>query len=145
MTLICFKNGIIASDSRVTAGSEIVSEHYKKIFKFKQYVLAIAGDVAACSWFPAWLSNDFKLKPISEADMVTEAILVDRDKQTLERVWSSGLRDRLSTKTPYAMGSGVQAAMLAMTKYKASPEEAIKSVAKFEASVNRIIQRVKCW
>jgi ATP-dependent protease HslVU (ClpYQ) peptidase subunit len=112
MTTIAYKDGVIAWDSQVTAGSMVVSRSFQKMTKANGLTLWCAGTIQ---------DRDALVKAISsgraewDMDLEVEAIVLEGESLSLVsvregRIW----RDSVSRSEPMAIGSGADYAMGAM-------------------------------
>ena len=65
MTTIAYKDGVLASDSRATAGGMIVSEKAEKLFNVHGYLVGIAGSAAEGVAFVSWLEKHVLSQQVS--------------------------------------------------------------------------------
>lgn len=145
MTAIAWKNGVLAADSRVTIGHNVVDDSTKKIYRHKQYVLAACGGSNVCAWYYAWLKSNFMIAAVHNLEEDAEAFLIDTENKKLWRVYANGYREECNPKVPIATGSAWFAVQLLMREFNMPPTKAIKTVGKYDMSINRKVRSVKCW
>ena len=119
MTTIAYKNGILASDGRMTMGTRLLSDRYRKIFDVEskdfsvqdQKVLAyaLAGSVKSRLVFERAMAEGLDVLSGLDSDDDFAAIAVTQETAFLvtkdEEKSSFGIIE-LFEDTPYAIGSG---------------------------------------
>jgi hypothetical protein len=151
MTTIVYKNGVLASDSKISDPDSMSSNYMKKIFKLsvaipnpeydgasllktKEYLIGIVGDMYAGLLFIKWFqtgddsTKDF-LRNLGE-DYFFEAIVVTKDQNLC--IYNNFLEPlELGKLNFYALGSGSKIAM-AMLDYGASIEDTLTYAKKYD-------------
>jgi hypothetical protein len=146
MTQICFKNGVLAADSRETdEDGTVVNERSKKIYTKGRWLIAAAGDSQDCAWFYSWMENGFTKASPTEYDTDSEALLVDKKTRKIFRAYMNGEREELDPHQAYAIGCQNAMALALMTDARMTPKQAITVIAKYEGGVNARVQNHKCW
>lgn len=114
MTVIAYRDGVMAGDGRVTDKAFIIRDDDRKVFKLKDgSLLGVAGDTVGCTIIKSMLEATIKEKKKSLPNIPVknaEALLVDPkgDIWWFNRGWEK-------QPDPYAAsGSGWQVAMTAM-------------------------------
>ncbi len=59
MTTIVYKDGILATDSRLSANGALISDTNIKAIKTRKYIAAASGDGGMCDMFLEWARLDF--------------------------------------------------------------------------------------
>lgn len=145
MTCVTFRNGIMASDGRVTDDSDIFSNKCQKIFRLKDSsLLGLAGDAATQEIVDLFNKRDFptvkKLKALEidftgifvKPDGSIQLVEVSRPKE--EDKSSQWTAIVFEIKEPFiAIGSGSKYALGAMER-GATAEQAVKVSIKFDSS-----------
>jgi len=153
VTVICWRNGVLASDGRVTEENAIFSNRHQKIFRLKSGgLIASAGDAGGEDLVE--FLNKLK-KPLPSHKQLTSlefeftalwikpdgqvwVLEAARDKETQK--YTAGIFD---IKDPYiAIGSGAAWAMGAMER-GASAEQGVKTAIRFDNNCGGTIQKVK--
>lgn len=138
MTTIAYKDGVIAWDSQVTAGSMVVSRSFQKMTKANGFILWCAGSIQ---------DRDALVKALSsgraewDMDLEVEALVLENDALNLVsvregRIW----RDSVARNEPMAIGSGADYAMGAMDA-GCDAVEAVKIAAGRDVSTGGKIRR----
>jgi len=131
MTIIAYRNKILACDSKVSSGSA----HWaamKKIKKIKGWLIGAAGDLDAVSMFlqkfnPETIKDN--KHPLVGLPNTLEAIIVD-PTGVIYYMENSGMLSAITTDGFIAIGSGCEAAMGAMAA-GATAREAVKIAIKY--------------
>lgn len=134
MTTICAKDGIIASDTRMTGGS-YMTEGLKKVFQVGDEWIGLAGEVCKFPEFIDWYRGDTDEKP----DIDGMEVMVMHKSGELSIF--EGKCVAIPVGKMGAIGSGTQFAMGAMA-FGATAKEAIKVAAKFDEHTGK---RVKTY
>lgn len=139
MTTICYRDGVLASDSLVTLGSTKVHGSYQKIRRIDGYLVGTAGSVAACQAFVDWLrmGGEDDTPPKGEYG----ALIVDTKGKVREIENGSILPVPRGAKF-FALGSGGPYALAAMYA-GASAAEAVKIAAKIDTNTGLPIKTLK--
>lgn len=138
MTVIAYRNGIMASDSRLTNGDQIVPGGYSKIRRLEDGTLiGGCGDVVAIEALFEWAVGDRKVKPpkvCRDADMIM--VSPDGTITQMEGRYPYSVRD---TGGYYAQGSGGDVALGAM-HHGASAVDAVKAAIAHNAACGGEVQ-----
>ena len=134
MTTICAKDGIIASDTRMTGGS-YMTEGLKKVFQVGDEWIGLAGEVCKFPEFIDWYRGDTDEKPNIE-DMEVLVMHKNGDLSIFE-----GKCVAIPVGKCGAIGSGAQFAMGAMYAGKTA-KESIKIAAQLDQNTGK---RVKTY
>ncbi len=127
MTTIATKDGIVACDSQVTG---TFLESGKKVYQNKKMIVGFCGDwVAADHVMRIYLAGK-ELDPDKDVDRDDDFELMVLKKSGIYLV-DKWLREVKICGTQYAIGSGSQAAMVAMNM-GATAKEAIKEAMKVD-------------
>lgn len=126
MTTIAYRNGVIAWDSQVTAGSMVVSRSFQKMTKVNGFTLWCAGSIQDREALVKALSSG---RAEWDMDLEVEALVLENGGLNLVsvregRIW----RDSVAENEPMAIGSGADYAMGAMDA-GCSAVEAVKIAA----------------
>lgn len=112
MTTIAYKDGIVAYESRVTAGNTIIHDDYEKCVEVKGVQFILAGDGGD---FDAMMGEYFGT-PCGRKLGSVAGMVIDSG-----RLWAVGVdpdtgfwKDEIWTERPQAMGSGQDHAFTAM-------------------------------
>lgn len=138
MTTIAYKDGVIACDSRATAGDLIATDRAKKIYKRKGLTFVGAGAVCDIQVaFEAWPADGEYTECGWEAFVVDggELIHAGFDGETLFRI-------RHDQDEPYAIGSGSPFALTALDM-GCTAREAIKMAARRDVGTGGMIKTCK--
>ena len=126
LTTIAIKDGIVASDSRLTQGGVILDDTFDKRREFEGVQFFIAGNVTDDAQVMAcYLAGDDVISDI-EGKPCADFLIVDGNK-----VYYGGLEEegfwkmKIQSNTPYAIGSGAAYAIGAMDA-GATAKEAVK-------------------
>lgn len=129
MTTICYKDGIVAYDSRLTANSYIISDHCNKRIERNGVQFFVGGTPAHDERFiSAYFSSDDNVGNIEAV-----AFVVDKGKLYQVQVCDEVIyRTPLALKEPASIGSGADHAITAMDM-GADAKTAVKMAAKRHA------------
>ena len=123
MTTIVYNpsEGVIAYDSRVTAGEQVVTDDYDKRHQFEHLLIFAAGDMGDDERIAkAYIS--------SEPDVLFDAIIVDGNEVYMVTSCEGGYQ-KFIADFPIAIGSGEKHAITALDM-GASASEAVKMAIK---------------
>lgn len=81
MTIICYRDGVMACDSAFWAGGSTIVGHGQKIFRLPQGgLIGCSGDSGMFEWFPEWINRG---APLTERETPSDsgfgAVLVKPD------------------------------------------------------------------
>lgn len=128
MTTIAYRGGIVASDSRASSGSNIMSDFFRKIGRFPDHgIYAQTGDVAKTQ---KYIASVMAGKPDTRVLGFGDAVLVVDKYGSVSQACESGITELDPTQF-YAWGSGAQAALAAM-HMGADAKTAVKIAAKID-------------
>lgn len=121
MTTLIITDKAFYSDTRVTAGGEILDDNYKKLFKYKGWVIGMTGN-------PCELQ--YHIKKYLDGDKVTHqtegCCMVHKEGTTRHiRFYKDGTIDDTIESFTRCLGSGAEWARAALDFGK-TPEEAVK-------------------
>lgn len=128
MTVIAFRDGVLAADTATTFGCGMVRHDIPKIYEFKGRLAGAGGDAVDCAAFIRWFQSEFSSEPRcypkpTEDDDSFEGLIVRPDGLLL--IFTRGgwypARPRY-----FAIGSGAQFAMGAMFQ-GATAEQAVRA------------------
>lgn len=133
MTIIAIRNGIIASDSRMTYGNAVLSDNTRKIVKAPDGTLAGAsGSAIFCTRFLNWVESGLDEKTMPKPRVMNGGVdtgLLYMPGGTIRMIEPSGFYD---VESEYmAIGSGSDFAMGAMA-CGANAIEAVAAAIKHE-------------
>jgi len=113
MTAIAYKDGIVAWDSRMTAGNSVITNNWQKHKRVGHVSVWLAGDASALADMEAWILNRSFVFP-EQASF--EALLWDGATMVLVAKDSGQIVDFLEVPVAdvYALGSGARYAIGAM-------------------------------
>jgi ATP-dependent protease HslVU (ClpYQ) peptidase subunit len=137
MTTIATKDGIIASDGRMSLGATIIKDDTVKVFNINNHLVGVCGAARAISTFVGWLQKHTDYRMVSEqvGDLVDlippvleqsedyTALVVTPDKQVL--LYEGGVPIDMGIDVHMSIGSGGDFALAAMDS-GLSAEEAVK-------------------
>lgn len=132
MTVICFKNGVLASDTQITING-IAAEHWDKVIKTEDgRLIGACGDWPAAVALRDWLvakdpEKDLEFMP----QMGASALVIMPDGEVLS--FTSSLTVCRARAPFYALGSGFQIATGAMAA-GATAEEAVVIAMKYDVN-----------
>lgn len=127
MTTIVYKDGVLAGDSLMSVNGEL-SHYSKKVFNIDGYLLGVAGWTCTIDFFRDWVKENCDPDVLNGLDH-DYTILVVPPKGAKIYLYTSHtkvLRDTLSKKKPYCIGSGSSIAVGAL-QMGATAEEAVKA------------------
>lgn len=145
MTTICYKDGVLAADSQVTAGNIICNNNFDKVERFDSsefgsvYVAAAGTLSHICEMF-TFIGQIFAGEtpgPIKFGSGEFQAVMLTEDGKLHEAMLTDASTDItwIECESPWAIGSGAQVALGAMAK-GASPEEAVHIASKHDCYTN---------
>jgi 20S proteasome alpha/beta subunit len=153
MTCIAYKNGVIASDSRVTADSSIFTDKLEKIFRLKDgSLIGSAGDAddrTLRDLLNRLKGKDPTPKQIAALELLVDAIIVrpdgtitciSCDKEESKDRWKVSIFKM--NDSFIAVGSGSQLAAGAMA-HGASAAQAVKIAIKYDNTCGGKVQTLK--
>jgi 20S proteasome alpha/beta subunit len=131
MTVVAYRDGIMAGDGRVCSGSIIEEDGARKVFRLPDGTLVgVSGKWARCQAFVRIMtkaSEAEKKKLPSDVIKGIDALVVDPKGKT---IWYYESGAWLKVKTPYTcIGSGYVSALAAMDA-GATAEEAVRIACK---------------
>jgi len=132
MTTLAYKDGVLAADSRVSAGLTNVGTTIK-IKQTPKYLVGIAGNLDIGQQFIRWVQSDFNVtaKPFVPIDSGYDIAAIVVDKKGRIRTYDNLLIPTEYSAKFYALGSGSDFALGAMA-HGATAREAVKIAAKFD-------------
>lgn len=143
MTIIAYKDGVVAWDSRLTQGSGVLTNNWQKSKTIGAVTVWVAGDASALSEMAAWIQDRSYVFPLSAN---FGAILWDGKSLVLAGKDSNEVVDFLDVPMDdvYAMGSGASYAIGAMDA-GSSALEATKIACKRDVFCGGRIRTKKLW
>ena len=130
MTTIAFRDGVMATDSLVTDGSNIYRGTTKKIYRIGDSLLSMCGNLGLFDVMVDWVSRGMPLGDLpnvgNESDFA--AMLVSRDRLV---GFTEKFRIQEHTAEFHAMGSGNEIALGAMAM-GATAEQAVETACRFD-------------
>lgn len=140
MTTIAFKDGVLASDGKITTGGCITNLNSKKIFRVDSAWIGVCGTVADWGLLIDYLNNaNAPIPPNAEFDCI---YMPDRGKAVILEVCKGGMLREISFQQPFAIGSGGAYAIGAMAA-GSSAVEAVKIACKYDVYSGGKVQSVK--
>jgi len=135
MTTIAYKDGILASDRRLTYEGKIMSDSTQKIFKLNDgSIAALAGDAAAAFEYIKWLQSDrTSSSPVDEMHEVDFSIMIIAKDGTVSFIENGKMEPPHKPEKYYALGSGRAAALGAMA-FGATAAQAVKFAMRVDSS-----------
>jgi hypothetical protein len=119
MTIIAYRDGVMAADTCLTDGFITAGI---KLYKKKGHVIGFCGDVEQALVFVDWFFDQKKnRKPDLASESGWEAMVMNKDGVS---TWGRSLRPIAMSDQFYAIGSGAPLAMGAM-EFGASAAEAV--------------------
>ena len=142
MTTVAYFRGVMAADTRCTAGDEIIPGTVRKVFRLKNGTLVgLAGNVADVQNVVRELRKNpdkLEIKQPKNGDEIT-ALVVYTDGQVRELEGAGWV----CVKAPFhAIGSGALEAKVAMRCGK-SAAQAVKIASEFDTKTGSKVQTVK--
>lgn len=148
MTTVCYKNGILAFDSRVCANNMIIQKEFIKGIKTENYLCAYAGDVGFGEMFLEWVKNgmnpsDPPKTMINNSAEDLEALVIDkRGNVTLWNSAPSGMLPvSLGKISFYAIGTGAEFAFGAM-EAGFTAKEAVEVAIKYDHNSGQPVKTI---
>jgi hypothetical protein len=147
MTIICYKDGVLASDSLATAGNFIFGEDDQKIFRHGDVIAAASGVRLTIDRFHQWLdtgpsfkSGDVVPFKADAEDNEINALIVLPDRE-LFMLYTDGSLESYGRQhgKPLALGIGADFAIGAMLTGLSAPE-AVELVCKHWHKVGGKVQ-----
>ena len=137
MTTISYKDGIMASDGRMSLGDMIIKDNTEKVFWVNNHLVGVCGRARAINTFVTWLQKmtDYHIvnqevgelvdlvPPALEDDEGYSALVVTPARQVL--MYEGNTPIDMGLDVPMSVGSGSCFALAAM-KAGSSAEEAVK-------------------
>lgn len=144
MTTLAYKAGVLAFDSRVTAGDTVYGGAVKGR-KTNKYLMAVAGDWQDAEAFMDWVEDgavwdDRKKYGLADREVEISAIVVNKKGQVL--LYGSRLYPMIIDALFYAEGSGAPFALGAMSA-GATAAQAVKIAAKFDTGTGGTVRELK--
>jgi len=137
MTTIAYRDGVLATDSRVTSGDVIIGEVRKIAASGDGRIAAVCGVAEVCQEWLSWWAGPQDADP-PELDEDTGVITVEDDG-----VWYHTDRGRWQLEAEYhAVGSGRDIALGAMA-VGACAVEAIEAAIKHDAMTGGRVQSLR--
>ncbi|CEF89140.1 hypothetical protein [Pseudomonas phage vB_PaeM_PAO1_Ab03] len=141
MTTIAYKDGIIATDGRITQGGVITDEDAEKRLEVDGIVFWLAG--AVCDWkvlAEAYVSGD----GMEDQELKVSGLVLDGDGLHFIS-WDGGIySEKVNLERPRAAGSGTQFALGAMMA-GASAEEAVEAAKALDIYSGGTVRSYKLW
>lgn len=137
MSVIAYRDGVLAADTATTFGAYLIRRDLPKIVEQDGRLAAAAGDAAYCARFLEWFRSGAKPWDAPKQteypgyDGPDEAFIVERDK-SLTIFGTRGCFPANGSRY-HAIGSGAQFAMGAM-HYGASAVEAVRAGMELDAN-----------
>lgn len=137
MTTICYRDGIMVSEGKMTLGDMVVKLDTEKVFWVNNHLVGVCGRARAINTFVSWLQKqtDYHIvnqevgelvdlvPPVLEDDEGYTALVVTPSRQVL--MYEGNTPIDMGNDVPMSVGSGACFALAAM-KAGASAEEAVK-------------------
>jgi 20S proteasome alpha/beta subunit len=140
MTTIAYKDGVLASDGKITAGGCVTNLTSKKIFRVNSAWIGVCGTVADWGLVVDYLNNNgTPIPPTAEFDCI---YMPDKGKAVILEVCKGGILREIAFAPPFAIGSGGNFAIGAMA-HGASAIEAVKIACKYDVYSGGKVQSVK--
>ncbi len=139
MTVIVYRDGILAADSLVCSSNTRIGSD-KKIYKIKHYLIGAAGDTSVIEDILHWIKNgkDRDKKPTFNSSSSFEGIIINT--KTAEVTYIELSCSEFPVKAPYyAIGIGADFALGAMYK-GADAEEAVEAAISLSTACGGAIQ-----
>lgn len=131
MTVVCYKDGILAADSQMSAGDAIVTLSFKKLAKGPGVIGGFSGRANNIPTYRKWVKKGAKKKDIPSKN--TDGMIIRGTKKDPKiYIVDDGLLIRIYDKT-HAVGSGANVALGAMSA-GASAQEAVRITMKHNHS-----------
>ncbi|ARW57297.1 peptidase HslV family [Pseudomonas phage vB_PaeM_G1] len=141
MTTIAYKDGIIATDGRITQGGVITDEDAEKRLEVDGIVFWLSG--AVCDWkvlAEAYVSGD----GMEDQELKVSGLVLDGDGLHFIS-WDGGIySEKVNLERPRAAGSGTQFALGAMMA-GASAEEAVEAAKALDIYSGGTVRSYKLW
>ncbi len=144
MTTVVFKDGIIATDSMISSGGEILGTTKKIIHAENGNIILGAGSTNAIETFIKFYNLQEYNKDIlkSESNRIDIIVINPLTKEII--MYDDELIAHVYEADAYALGSGRAYALGALAA-GVSPEEAILIAAKYDKSTDTNVQLLKIW
>lgn len=141
MTIVCIKDGIIASDSLVSQGDIKLGEG-QKIFNLDDYIVGIAGTYSQALLFVQWLADGKPEKlPDIEGEKNFDCLVYSKVDKRVYFFTNGFTGDYIKSKN-YAIGCGMDLALGAM-EAGATAEQAVAIAIKRSTNCGGKIQSIK--
>ncbi|AIW01734.1 proteasome subunit beta [Pseudomonas phage vB_PaeM_VL12] len=141
MTTIAYKDGIIATDGRITQGGVITNEDAEKRLEVDGIVFWLSG--AVCDWkvlAEAYVNGD----GMEDHELKVSGLVLDGDGLHFIS-WDGGIySEKVNLERPRAAGSGTQFALGAMMA-GASAEEAVEAAKALDIYSGGTVRSYKLW
>ncbi|ADX32157.1 hypothetical protein PAK_P30143 [Pseudomonas phage PAK_P3] len=141
MTTIAYKDGIIATDGRITQGGVITDEDAEKRLEVDGIVFWLSG--AVCDWkviAEAYVNGD----GMEDQELKVSGLVLDGDGLHFIS-WDGGIySEKVNLERPRAAGSGTQFALGAMMA-GASAEEAVEAAKALDIYSGGTVRSYKLW
>ncbi|UVD32745.1 hypothetical protein [Pseudomonas phage PH826] len=141
MTTIAYKDGIIATDGRITQGGVITDEDAEKRLEVDGIVFWLSG--AVCDWkvlAEAYVNGD----GMEDQELKVSGLVLDTDGLHFIS-WDGGIySEKVNLERPRAAGSGTQFALGAMMA-GASAEEAVEAAKALDIYSGGTVRSYKLW
>ncbi|WKW89021.1 peptidase HslV family protein [Pseudomonas phage LSL4] len=141
MTTIAYKDGIIATDGRITQGGVITDEDAEKRLEVNGIVFWLSG--AVCDWkviAEAYVNGD----GMEDQELKVSGLVLDGDGLHFIS-WDGGIySEKVNLERPRAAGSGTQFALGAMMA-GASAEEAVEAAKALDIYSGGTVRSYKLW
>ncbi|BAJ09099.1 peptidase HslV family [Pseudomonas phage KPP10] len=141
MTTIAYKDGIIATDGRITQGGVITDEDAEKRLEVDGIVFWLSG--AVCDWkvlAEAYVNGD----GMEDQELKVSGLVLDADGLHFIS-WDGGIySEKVNLERPRAAGSGTQFALGAMMA-GASAEEAVEAAKALDIYSGGTVRSYKLW
>ena len=141
MTTIAYRDGVVAADTQCTDSG--LASYKLKLYKIRDSVIAITGDVYACHKFIEWFKDQSKDKPEFASDDDFECLIFKG-----EEMWGVDRNVTFVRIEPLhgsyiAFGSGRDYAIGAM-RCGSSAKRAVEIAAEFDVSTGGEVTFLQC-
>ncbi len=145
MTIIAFKEGVMASDSLICQDNKRIGS-IKKIFELPNATVGLAGTWQHCITFLAWFKNNADLtnlpKDFHEEKWDFEALVYNKTTKAVE-LYTNAFTPDIIEADWYAIGMGADFALGAMAA-GVSAETAVEIAIIFSIDCGGKVQVVNC-
>jgi 20S proteasome alpha/beta subunit len=148
LTIIAYKNGVLASDSRVTFNDLVLSDTIKKIHQHDGVMGGASGDASATHDFIKWIKKGANLKKLPKGKyrglVILDRSLLEGSKK-IQMIHVDNQDEYFEVFDEFtAIGSGDKIAIGAMSA-GATAEEAVRIASEKITSCGGAIQIERFW